>query len=229
MTAKAWSERNYAAGPTGSGKSELLLTWAKDHPRIIEIDTTGESAARRPMDGNRPVEWARDKRELRTLMVELAAEPSWRVVIPSGKVEPTDLVNLLAPEYVPGEQSFPQLLGGVCLMIHEGAEVASQAKRYQMSPLWQRGRHHGLSILCASQRAADVGRMVSSQSNRVAIFSTMEPIDLTYWRGFLIERWYEQLQQLPRFHAIEVNRDEQTARIISSRGAVVCSLGGVRA
>jgi DNA helicase HerA-like ATPase len=49
-----------------------------------------------------------------------------------------------------------------------------------------KGRHRGYGIVCITQRAADVNRVVTAHATRVQAFRTYEPRDLTYLkaRGF---------------------------------------------
>lgn len=210
------SRRDYVAGPTGSGKTHLLRVWARPFPRQLVLDTTGEWANLQGFAGE--VAWAGDRVKLHAALQRFAALPRWRVVVPTSALEPEELVAMLVPMFQPNRASFTKAVGGLALVIDEAAEIAMNVTASKVRPLWLRGRHHGLSVLAASQRAADVGRMVTSQSERVAITRMMEPIDLAYWRQFLREEWFEALLALEERQAVCVNRVTQRAEVISTAG-----------
>lgn len=229
MTKPPPSERDACFGPTESGKSHLLRVWARKHPRQLVLDATGEWSEM--AEPGRRVEYAEDMGQLREKLRECAKAPGkWRVVISTevltqGKGENLEqLVQLLAPVYKPGRVSFTRSVGGLALIFDEAYEVCSHGRSHIVRPLWLRGRHNGLTILAASQRAADVGRMVTSQSGRVAITSTSEPIDLAYWKSTLPEEYYPHLLQLKERQAICYYRAERRASVITTNGVLVAAL-----
>ena len=213
------SSREFATGSTGSGKSHLLRRWAKVYPRQLVLDVTGEWSSPRDFAGE--IRWASNREELRQALQEVVRLPRWRVVVPPSRVDMEELTNLLVPEYRPGRTSFPRAVGGMALIIDEAAEVAGHGDAAKVKPLWLRGRHHGLSILAASQRAADVGRMVTSQSQRLAVLQTEEPIDLAYWRQSLRPEWYAAVLTLRQYEAVIVDRVKRRAAVYTTEGEIV--------
>jgi len=213
------SQRDFIAGPTGSGKTHLLMVWARRYPRQLVLDVTGEWSNPRHFEGE--VHWAADRVQLEKALDKVASLPRWRVVVPTERLDPEELTRLLVPIHRPGRSSFPRAVGGMALVIDEAAELASHADARKVRALWLRGRHHGLSILAATQRAADVGRMVTSQSERVAVLQTGEPLDLGYWRQALRPEWYEAVLALGYREALVVDRVKRTGGVYSTDGRLL--------
>lgn len=214
------SERRAAFGPTKGGKTWLLRQWARPYQRQIVLDATGEWAEGE--EPGREVAYAESMQEFGAELARLARQGGrWRVVISTEAVDLAALVQLLAPVHRRGRSSFTRQVGGLALIFDEAYEVCSHDKARIVRPLWLRGRHNWLSILAASQRAADVGRMVTSQSELVAITQTSEPIDLAYWRSTLPAEYYPHLLELKRWTALLYERSERSAKIITTEGKVL--------
>lgn len=213
------SQRTFVAGPTGSGKSALLMHWARAYPRQLVLDVTGEWASPSLFAGT--VIYASNRPELLAALQQVAELERWRVVVATERITPEELTNLLVPVHREGRTSYTRAVGGLCLVIDEAAEMASHGQSHKIRPLWLRGRHHGLSILAGSQRAADVGRMVTSQSERVAVLRTDEPLDLAYWRSAIRPEYYQALLGLGQFQAVVVNRVRKVAGVYTTHGEMV--------
>lgn len=213
------SRRYYVAGPTGSGKSHLLRVWAGMYPRQLVLDTTGEWSSPEGFF-NGEIQWAGTAGEVSKALKAVADFSRWRVVVPTERLEAEQLIQLLVPIHRPGRSSFPRAVGGMALIVDEAAELSPNNPR-AVRPVWLRGRHHGLSVLAASQRAADVGRMVTSQSEWVAVTQTTEPLDLAYWRGFLSAPGFEALLRLGAREAVRRDRVTQREHVITTDGRIL--------
>lgn len=172
------NEIAFACGMKGSGKSHWLLNEFVAHaPRIIHIDPNGEFVD--DPDVLMVAGWL----PLLDALEACATFKEWRIAV-SLRVTPkvneyAQLFALLAPEESFGEGSLSRALGGVAV---ECGEVQILAPNGRTAPEivggWQRGRHHRLNLYMGTQRVSACDRIVTSQSDVVAIFAQSEAIDL---------------------------------------------------
>lgn len=180
MTAR----RNFVAfvcGKRGSGKSFLLNRLAQPFPRRLILDFLGEyegviRGAREAWDIADTVDALRD----------VARSPRWTVVSSMDESEVPALLEALAPARHGGALGFSRAVGGMLLQSDEIDTVlpngggATEARN-----IFKRGRHHGLSILCGTQRPAETARIVTSQSDIICSFRQHEPRDVAYLSGVM--------------------------------------------
>jgi hypothetical protein len=192
------SLRATVVGQSGSGKTVLLRElFVRRAARVITVDITGEWFTER---GTTPVG---DFAELVTQLRRLAGRASWHLVVPFDPAEREQLAALLIGESGAGRASALSLaLGGVALNCDELADFADQAAPPLVRALWQRGRHAGLSIFGASQRPAQVNRIVTANSQWLGICRVAEPLDLAYVRRATAPAVVAQLEQLPPYGAV---------------------------
>jgi len=72
------------------------------------------------------------------------------------------------------------------------------------------GRHHGVSIVLVAQRAAEIPKLFTSQSDAIVTFRQTEPRDLDYLSkiGHVGEAGSARVQELPLLHNRPADADE---------------------
>lgn len=186
------SLRAFVCGVTGSGKSTLLRDlFIARYPRTIILAHTAEWGE--PDALSLP--------ELRRTLRKVAGRGYWRVVAALEPEDAPELAELLAPRVV-GRPSFAQAVGGVALAVDEVDVIAGRSCAPEVAALWRRGRHAGLSIFAATQRPADVNRVVTSQSQWLGLCRTHEPRDLAYLGSIIPADALRALEQLPEYGAL---------------------------
>lgn len=95
-------------------------------------------------------------------------------------------------------------VGDVSLVIDETSLVAS-ATSYppELGKLIRQGRHRGVHLIAASQRASEVPRALTSNAGRVVTFAQTEPIDQQYLSRYVSAEVARNAAGLPRFRYIE--------------------------
>ena len=129
---------------------------------------------------------------------------SWHVVAVLTNEEVGLLLWKLCPIYDGTTPSLAELLGGVCLEVYEIDVLApvngsNRETSKAMRNAYQRGRHAGLSLLCATQRPSQCDRVVTSQSHAVITFRMHEPRDLLYLRDVGGQRFADEARVLGRY------------------------------
>lgn len=199
MSAPVPSTRAVAMGITGSGKTTILRSLFVDPaPRVIALDVTGEweglpgfPHVARSLDGLlRALEHFGRERARR-----------WHIAAQLGDDETQELARLLVPEMAP-RTGLAAAWNGLALAVDEADTFAPQSAESHVRALWKRGRHAGLSIYAATQRASSCHRDVTSQSRWLVVTQTHEPRDLAYLRSLLPAAAYQAVEQLPRYHAV---------------------------
>lgn len=189
-------------GRTGSGKTHLIKErLAPRHRRRITIDLTGECAAlyphayhaiglRRVFSGLRA--WAKMR------------ATAWHMVAVLTSEEVGELVTRLCPVFDGTTVALAELLGGVCLECYEidvlmPVNGSNRDTSKAMRNAYQRGRHAGLSLLCATQRPSQCDRVVTSQSHAVITFRMHEPRDLAWLRDVGGQRFADEARTLGKW------------------------------
>ena len=66
--------------------------------------------------------------------------------------------------------------------------VIDEIERYKnsenLSELIHYARHFGINLICNTRRYTDVPRLLTSQSDQIMIFATIEPRDLDYFKNY---------------------------------------------
>jgi hypothetical protein len=185
-------------GRTGSGKTHLIKErLAPRHRRRITLDLTGEMRSLYP-NAYHAIGLARVLRALRAWAGKEVT--CWHLCAVLREDEVIRLVQLLCPVYDGRSESLAALLGGVCLEIHEVKHflpVHRGGRAYEVfSNVLTQGRHNGLSIIAASQRAALCDRLLTSMSTAVIAFRQHEPRDVAWIRE--VSPWFAEQAQLLR-------------------------------
>lgn len=184
MNAKLPHEIVTVVGRTGSGKTRLIASHiGPRHARRITLDSVGEGEALYP-DAFRAFGLERVFDALRAWSRE--GVRTWHMVAILSPDETGQLMHKLAPQYDGGAtESLSALFGGVCVECFEidlylpvsgGGGKTAAAFQHAVA----RGRHVGLSLLCATQRPAQCHRILTSQSQHVVSFAMHEPRDLRW-------------------------------------------------
>jgi hypothetical protein len=196
-------------GRSGSGKTHFLARLGAVHPRRVTFDMTGETRDLYP--GAVQVRGARETfvvlRELWRRRVD-----RWHLCVSASASEIERVVTMLCPLHDGASVSLARAWGGVaveCFELDSLFPVGLGSRAWETAYL--RGRHVGLSLLCASQYPALVHRASSSQATRVVFFSLVEPRQVQYARAMLGEVG-ERVRSLPRWHCLDY--DVAAARVV---------------
>lgn len=170
-------------GRTGSGKTQLIADFVgARHPRRITVDLLGECVKLYPDAIN-----AKSLAQIIRVMQRLheANVTEWHIVASVDVPEVGQLIKLLAPTGTTSDYSLSAVWGGIALEIFELDLVApvdrsEVSTREAVKTAFARGRHFGLSLLCATQRPHMIDRIATAQSSYVVTFQMHEPADLQW-------------------------------------------------
>ena len=216
-----------AFGMRGSGKSHLLGELAAHFPRRLVLDFLGEHEGR--IAGAR---YAWDLGETVDALRQAHRQGKrWTVVSGMDERDVPALISALMPSGRLSRAGFSRAVGG---MVLECGEVDLIAPNHSGIPdevksLWKRGRHHWLSLLTATQRAAETHRIITSMSDAIVSFRQHEPRDIDYLASVMAAPGVDvaaELVRLPRFHYLRkwvqlgrlelVNATGQVSRVLSA-------------
>lgn len=189
-----------AFGMRGSGKSHLLGDVARHFPRRLVLDFLGEHDGRIP--GAR---YAWDLPEtVDALRAAAKAGERWTVVSGMDERDVPALVSALMPSGRLSRAGFSRAVGGMMLECGEVDLIAPNHSGIsdEVKSLWKRGRHHWLSLLTATQRAAETHRIITSMSDAVCSFRQHEPRDIAYLASVMASPGVDvaaELAKLPRY------------------------------
>lgn len=221
MSAPVASLRAVAVGATGTGKSTLLRElFVARAPRVVALDVTGEWER-----GGAP-HVARSLDGLLNALEHFASKRArrWLIAAQLGAGEVEELAPLLVPESG-SAKGLAAIFGGLALAVDEVDTFAPQSAPPEIRNLWQRGRHAGLSIFAATQRPSACHRIVTSQSQFVAVCQLHEPRDVAYARSILPPDAYAAALALPRFHAVMLDTVHRRAWQLDAGRAIVARYG----
>jgi hypothetical protein len=170
-------------GTTGSGKTRLIArSLGPRHARRITLDTVGECETLYPNAFQ-----AFGIQAVYDAMNAWAAEglSTWHLVATLDDDETGELMRKLCPKHDGKTEALSRTWGGVCVECFEVDEYLHISGRGgEMNRAWQnavkRGRHVGLSLLCATRQPAECSRLLTSQSHHVISFAMHEPNDLRW-------------------------------------------------
>lgn len=184
-------------GRTGSGKTQLIASeLGPRHARRITFDLTGECSDLYPL-AHRAIGLAKVYDALARWGA--ARCDRWHLVAVLTHEEIGRLMWALCPLYDGNSVSLAELWGGVCIEAFEVDRVmpvsrTGGATRDAFANAYARGRHVGLSLLCATQRPHQCDRIITSQSHYVMTFAMHEPNDVK-WLREVGGRWFGEVAQ----------------------------------
>lgn len=191
------SERIFACGSTGSGKTQFLRdVFLPRHPRALILDATGE------WEREKGVRVAYGFPELLAELRRAAGARRWRIVASLDDADVPKLAALLCPTTSAKNGSLALALGGVALLSDELATVAGHDAPAEVRALWRMGRHVGLSILGATQRPAECARVCTAMARWLVVCALHEPNDVKYLAKQLPRAAIGALGELPQYGAI---------------------------
>jgi hypothetical protein len=153
----------FVCGPVASGKTFLIQSWLKNDNRHVVFDSTGEYS-----DGEHEEIWANPK----ALRERIKANPYFfKIVYVPGRDRETDFTHVLN---VVWWQDTPKLL--VCDEIADLCPVTGTTEDIEM--VLRFARKDKLGFLTASQRIADVHKLLTGGCRMVVLFQTHEARDL---------------------------------------------------
>ena len=191
------SERVFATGVTGAGKSHALRKlFLSKCPRALIIDPLGEHAGTNGSAGR--VYRANDVAGVLAAMKRAPKEGNqWQII---ANIDPTAAVTLgsiLTPNVIQNGNAYPLHVGGMALVLHELDLIAGASSPQSVESWWRRGRHTGLTILGDTQRPAGVKRIITAMSQWIIVCATDEPADLDYLKGCLPRAAWDRVSSLP--------------------------------
>ena len=149
-------------GRRGTGKSCLARWWAKRHVSLIVFDPLHEHQG-----------LGRVCRGRASFLDSLSRSGDRSRIVFQPEVRSDESAIL---EVMPHVSS-------TCFLLDEVDRLCSPTTLPEtLHNLVHYGRHKGLSLIYCSRRPADVSRALTSQSDHVATFLTVEPRDLDYFR-----------------------------------------------
>jgi hypothetical protein len=200
-------------GRSGSGKTNFLSRRvAPAFPRRITFDLTGETEKLYP-----GAVQLRGARATFTVLRELWRRrvDRWHLCVSAPTDEIAAVVAHLCPLHDGAALSLAGAWGGIAV---ESFELDTLFPVGLGSRAWEtaylRGRHVGLSLLCASQYPALVHRAASSQSTRIVLFSLIEPRQVDYARR-LLGPVGDRVRSLPLYHCLDY---DVLAAVVVERG-----------
>lgn len=194
-------------GPKGSGKSKLLSDlWVRPAPRVLTLDQTGEASRTYP-DATVSTRGLKDTLDALRVCARLG---TWHVLAALNDKDVAPLFDRLVPEFGADRPSLADALGGLAVECGEVDMIAPNAGcPPEVLSAWRRGRHVGLSLLCATQRPASCARDVSAQADVLFSFQTSETRDVRFIADMLSPEVGEIVRRLPRYHFVLYPRREQ--------------------
>jgi hypothetical protein len=225
------SLRVFVSGPPESGKSQLLAAeFTSKTPRVISIDITGETAERNP-DALRTY----GLEDLRQTLKECSRWRRWHVAAQLEEHELGACFAMLAPAPKSDDAiSFCRAVGGVAIECGEAAFLAPNGRlANEVKAAFNTGRHHLLSLYMATQRPANVDRVVTASSPIKVAFGHREDRDLEFWRKEISAAIADVIAELPPYHSIYYVQAEnrvyvrdgsyRVRRILDARGNEISS------
>lgn len=197
-------------GATGSGKTRLLAKClGPRHRRRITFDTVGECEELYPL-AHRAFGLTRVYSALERWAD--AGLEDWHLIAILTHEEIGELVWKLNPVYDGTTRGLAEMWGGVCIETFEVDVLMPVTEngsptRAAMLNAFARGRHSGLSMLCATQRPAQCGRIVTSQSQYIITFGMSEPGDVRWLQNAGGRELAEVAQRLGRFESAWFEKD----------------------
>jgi hypothetical protein len=182
---------------------------------------TGETAALYP-----DAVQLRGARETFTVLGELWRRrlDAWHLCVSASPAEISAVLSMLCPLHDGAAVSLARAWRGIaveCFELDELFPVGLGSDAWKCAYL--RGRHVGLSLLCATQYPALVHRAATSQATRIVFFSLVEPRQVQYARDLLGAEIGDRVRSLPRWHCLDY--DVTAARVVqrNENGAAVRS------
>lgn len=214
MTTPPPSLRVFATGATGSGKTTLLRRlYVERTARVLIVDFLGSDWPQLP---GAHVVGGLD--ELADALGKVAGAKRWRIVAGLAPDDMPALAAWLLPQSLADGASFPRAVGGMALVCDEADLIAGPNADPRVLDLSRRGRHVGLSLYYASQRPAQVARLVTASSEHLLLCKQHEPRDLAYLRGLAPGAVVDELARLPDHGAIFWATREGQGHVLQSVG-----------
>lgn len=202
-------------GPTGCGKSRLLSSYARPFPRRIIIDFVGEYVDD-PDHDDALVGTTLDQC-LAHMKNAAISGGKWKLICCISPDDVPALLDVLAP---PGDLAggYARNVGGVALECGEVDVIAPNNASIsdEMRNVIQRGRHYRVSILGASQRPAQVSRLLTAQADVLSLFRQYEPRDIAYLREATNDEVANRLPNLPKFWHVQYLVKHGSARVVDA-------------
>jgi hypothetical protein len=212
------SPHAFVAGATGSGKSTLLRTYLLPPvPRALILDQLGDPAWEAIADHPTVTTTSAAIRALgaghRRVILTVATDD-----LQAEGGEWHRLAKVLAPD-TPDQPSLGRALGGLTVATDEADLLAPNGRTPGWwQSVWRRGRHHGVGIYAATQRASAVDRLVSAQSEVVISCQQHEPLDRKYLGAIWPPDVGAALDHLAPFGALQWEASARRASLLAPDG-----------
>jgi hypothetical protein len=149
--------------------------------------------------------------------------PTWTVTACLDPDDVPELLTALAPVGVASDYGFSRAVGGLVIECGEVDLIAPNQGTIspEVRTVFQRGRHHSISILVATQRPASVNRIVTSQADVICAFRQHEPRDADYLGEVMRAEAPDIVRTLPQFHYLRYLVNFGLLETVNGAGQVV--------
>lgn len=207
----------FACGKRASGKSFLIARYARAFPRRILYDPNGEYLGVYP-----------GAAECGTLgqtldaLERLIDSQRWIVVSCMDPDDVPALCKALAPAGVLNG-GYSRAVGGVMLECGEVDTIAPNNAGIapEVRNIFQRGRHYRVSVVTATQRPRDVHRVVTSQTDVLAVFRQHEERDLDYVSRNVSAGVVDIVKRLPQYAHLCYMPQSGNCAVIDKNGKTI--------
>ena len=151
----------------------------------------------------------------------------WTVVSSLYEDDVPELLSAIIPSGGASALGFSRAVGGMLVECGEVDLIAPNngSIAREVRDMFQRGRHHSLSVLCATQRPRDTHRVVTSQSDMIAAFRQHEPRDAEYLDSVMGGRASGILTTLARYEHLRYYPNHGALQRVDASGAVTTISG----
>lgn len=209
--------RNFIAvvtGRKGQGKSHVLELYARQFPRRIVLDFTGEHRADVP-----PALVAWSLADAVRILQHVAKHRRWTVVLELHPRYVPRLLRVIMP--MGAATGYSVAVGGVAIVCGEINEIAPnhQGIADEVAAMFSRGRHHWLSVLAAARTSTEINKIVTSQADVICAFRQHQEADVRRIAELMGPRAVPALHDLGRYEYLRYFVDYGRLEHVRADGA----------
>jgi len=169
-------------GRRGCGKTTYIKSILQNESRLLILDTLGEFESESVVTNS--IEFID--------ALESKIGGYFQIVFRPYNVDPNKAFEVIAKS--------AWIVGDLTMVIDEIDILASPISvPFELSRNLRYGRHRGLSLIAASRRAAEIPRLLTSQSDSIVSFNQTEPRDIQYLTSCCGSLFAEMTTKLQKF------------------------------
>jgi AAA+ ATPase superfamily predicted ATPase len=173
-------------GRRGCGKTTIIKEKIENISRLVILDTLAEFDNGDIISD--PIEFINELSRLKDGYFQIVFRPF--------EIEPLKAFDIVAKS--------SWIVGDMLSVIDEIDLIASPISiPFELSRNLRYGRHRGLSMIAASRRAAEIPRLLTSQSDEIISFNQSEPRDIQYLASCCGNQFAEMTSNLQRFQYLQ--------------------------